>query len=203
MYSLQNVDASSSVTTLLNFIRSIISLPVFSASSKMLRTRAGSATPLSSTTIWLKGSPSVASSKSSQIVTKSSSPNEQQAQPLAIWMASIFPSESYFCCCTSFESMFTAATSFTTMPIRPSAFSSQCFNSVVFPVPRKPLSKTTGTLSDTLVSLSFVDASTRDDEARIHSLSAPPLSTCRRLRLKLPARRDKLPPSALVFQSLA
>mmetsp|Transcript_23733 Transcript_23733/g.53491 ORF Transcript_23733/g.53491 Transcript_23733/m.53491 type:complete len:247 (-) Transcript_23733:86-826(-) len=120
--------------------------PSDSACSKFSRTRLGSATPLNSTMMWLKGSPpSDAKLRRSKMDTRSSSPSEQHAHPFCNWIVSTLPPPSVFCCLTSLASIFTEATSLTTTPTLVSAFSSQCFSRVVLPVPKNPLSNMTGT----------------------------------------------------------
>ena len=113
---------------------------------KASTTWAGSLTPLDSTTRHSKGlSPSAATTlltsctRSSRLVQhmhpfdSSISSSSLRTRPLSL---------------ISFSSKFTLPRSFTnTAHLRSSLFSNTCFNSVVFPLPRNPLSTVTGSLA--------------------------------------------------------
>ena len=151
---------SSTVTMLFKDIRSITLFPASIKSWKVSLTPFGSATPLDSITMKSYKSPRMSHICSRPyIVWISSSDTLQQTQPFCNstvsgfkdWievlsstsLSSLFRELCWFR--TSFASMFTEATSLTTQPIlSPALFSNICFNMVVFPAPKKPLSKVTG-----------------------------------------------------------
>mmetsp|Transcript_12940 Transcript_12940/g.34370 ORF Transcript_12940/g.34370 Transcript_12940/m.34370 type:complete len:210 (+) Transcript_12940:927-1556(+) len=134
-------------------------MPAASASwnwSLMLR---GSAIPVASMTMWSYLYPFIElTAANSANVVKSSSAMEQQTHPSPIstnsaapcifWL--LFSSKSSLRA-VIFASMLTAAMSLTTTPTLESlsceASSSRFLNSVVLPVPRKPLRSVTGTLA--------------------------------------------------------